>query len=96
MERLIHFIKRIFEKSERSKFREKVLSEEIHFTNVVSSSLLAKRLYDELKVKVHPDRFQDPETVSKATELFQLIHQSRGDYEKLLMLKQRVHNELQV
>jgi hypothetical protein len=96
MERLIHFIKRIFEKSERSKFREKVLSEEIDFTNVVSSSLLAKRLYDELKVKVHPDRFQDPETVSKATELFQLIHQSRGDYEKLLMLKQRVHNELQV
>ena len=90
MERLIHFIKRIFEKSERSKFREKVLSEEIDFTNVVSSSLLAKRLYDELKVKVHP------ETVSKATELFQLIHQSRGDYEKLLMLKQRVHNELQV
>ena len=96
MERLIHFIKRIFEKSERSKFREKVLSEEIDFTNVVSSSLLAKRLYDELKVKVHPDRFQDPEVVSKATELFQLIHQNKGDYEKLLILKERVHNELQV
>ena len=96
MERLIHFIKRIFEKSERSKFRDKVLSEEIDFTNVVSSSLLAKRLYDELKVKVHPDRFQDPEFVSKATELFQLIHQNKGDYEKLLILKERVHNELQV
>jgi len=96
MESVISIIKKFFAKSERSRLRDKVLSEEIDFSNVVSSSLLAKRLYDELKVKVHPDRFQDPEVVSKATELFQLIHQNKGDYEKLLILKERVHNELQV
>lgn len=96
MESVISIIKKIFAKSERSRLRDKVLSEEIDFSNVVSSSLLTKRLYDELKVKVHPDRFQDPEVVSKATELFQLIHQNKGDYEKLLILKERVHNELQV
>ena len=96
MESVISIIKKFFAKSDRSRLRDKVLSEEIDFSNVVSSSLLAKRLYDELKVKVHPDRFQDPEVVSKATELFQLIHQNKGDYEKLLILKERVHNELQV
>ena len=96
MERLIHIIKRIFEKSERSKFREKVLSEEIDFTNVVSSSLLAKRLYDELKVKVHPDRFQDPEIISKATEIFQLLHQNRGNYDKLIQIKEQAYAELPI
>lgn len=96
MERIIQFIKSIFEKSERSKFREEVLNERIDFTNVVSSSLLAKRLYDELKVKAHPDRFQNPEMIAKATELFKLINQNKGNYEKLCMLKERVHNELQV
>ena len=76
--------------------RDKVLSEDIDFSNVVSSSLLAKRLYDELKVKVHPDRFQDPKMVAKATELFQLIHQSKGDYEKLICLKNQAYAELPI
>lgn len=96
MESIVNFIKKIFAKSERSKLRDKVLTEEIDFSNVVSSSLLAKRLYDELKVKVHPDRFQDPEMIAKATELFQLIHQSKGDYEKLICLKERAYAELPI
>jgi hypothetical protein len=96
MESIVNFIKKIFAKSERTKMRDKVLSEEIDFGNVVSSSLLAKQLYYELKVKVHPDRFQDPEIVSKATELFQHIHQSKGDYNKLLDLKERAYAELPI
>lgn len=96
MERIIQFIKSIFEKSERSKFREEVLNERIDFTNVVSSSLLAKHVYDELKVKIHPDRFQDPEIISRATELFQLIHQNKGDYSRLIELKELAFKELPI
>ena len=96
MESIVNIIKKIFAKSERSKLRDKVLGEEIDFSNVVSSSLLAKQLYDELKVKVHPDRFQDPEIVSKATELFQLIHQSKGDYKKLICLKEQAYADLPI
>lgn len=96
MERIKQFIKRFFKKSERSKFREEVLSERIDFANVVSSSLLAKQVYDELKVKVHPDRFQDPETISRATELFQIIHQNKGDYSRLIELKELAYRELPI
>jgi hypothetical protein len=60
----------------------------------VSSSLLAKQMYDDLKVLVHPDRFQDSEIILKATEIFQLVHQNRGDYDKLLQLKERAYAEL--
>lgn len=96
MEKIKQFIKNIFQKSERARFREKILSEEIDFSNVVSSSLLAKRLYDELKVKVHPDRFQDPEIITKATEIFQLVHQHKGDYDKLIQLKEQAYAELPI
>lgn len=96
MESIVYFIKKVFAKSERSKLRDKVLGEEIDFSNIVSSSLLAKQLYDELKVKVHPDRFQDPEVITKATDLFQLIQQSKGDYNRLILLKERAYKELPI
>ena len=39
----------LFGESEKDKIRDKILSEEIDFGNIVSSSLLAKGIYDELK-----------------------------------------------
>lgn len=39
----------LFEKTEKDEMRDKILSEEIDFGNIVSSSLLAKGIYDELK-----------------------------------------------
>lgn len=94
IERIKQLIQSVFGKSERSRFRDKVLNEHIDFANVVSSSLLAKQMYDDLKVLVHPDRFQDSEIILKATEIFQLVHQNRGDYDKLLQLKERAYAEL--
>lgn len=94
MKDIIDFIRRLFKKSESEKLREKILNEGIDFNNVVSSSLLAKQLYDELKKIAHPDRYQDPELIIKATELFQSINQNKGDYDKLLILKEKVYSEL--
>ena len=96
MESIINFIKSFFEKSERAKFREKVLSKDIDFTNVVSSSLLAKQVYDELKILIHPDRFQDPAVISKATEIFQEVHRNRGNYARLILLKEKAYRELPI
>ena len=96
MERIKQFIKNIFQKSERTKFREKVLSENIDFTNIVSSSLLAKGLYDELKKVCHPDRFHNEQDIAKATELFQLITQNKSDFNKLQSLKEQIYNELPI
>lgn len=93
-------IKRLFSSllgaSEKDEIRAKILSEEIDFGNIVSSSLLAKGLYDELKKICHPDKFHNEQDICKATELFQLINRNRGDYSKLLSLKEQIYSELPI
>lgn len=90
------FFNKIFSKSEEEILRDKILRENIDFGNVVSSSLLAKGLYDELKTICHPDRFQNEADIQKANELFQLLNQNKGDYNRLMQLKERVYNELPI
>ena len=93
VKRLLQYYAR---KKEIHKAREKILEEQIDFDNIVSSAFHAKELYDELKTVCHPDRFQDVETVSKATELFQLVTQNKGNYDILLQLKERIYSELPI
>ena len=96
MNKIKRFFCSLFSDSEKDKIRDKILSEEIDFGNIVSSSLLAKGLYDELKKVCHPDKFQKEEDINKATELFQLLVQNKGDYNKLLLLKERIYSELPI
>ncbi|MBQ5593062.1 MAG: hypothetical protein IIU76_00570 [Bacteroidales bacterium] len=90
------FFNKIFSKSEEEILRDKIMGESIDFGNVVSSSLLAKGLYDELKTICHPDRFHTEVDIQKANELFQLINQNKGDYNRLLQLKEQVYNQLPI
>lgn len=96
MSKIASFFRDLFKASERDKIREQILVEEIDFGNVVSSSLLAKKLYDELKKVCHPDRFLNEQDVIKANEIFQLVTQNKGDYNKLLSLKERIYSELPI
>ena len=96
MNKIKRFFCSLFSDSEKDKIRDKILSEEIDFGKIVSSSLLAKGLYDELKKVCHPDKFQKEEDINKATELFQLLVQNKGDYNKLLSLKERIYSELPI
>ena len=96
MNKIKRFFSSLFRDSEKDKIKDKILSEEIDFGNIVSSSLLAKGLYDELKKVCHPDKFQKEEDINKATELFQLLVQNKGDYNKLQSLKERIYNELPI
>lgn len=96
MGRIKKFFKSVFAKSEKDILRDDILNESIDFGNVVSSSLLAKDLYDELKKVCHPDRFHNEQDENKANELFQLITQNKGDYNKLLALKDQVYSELPI
>lgn len=96
MNRIKRTFSSLFGESEKDKIRDKILSEEIDFGNIVSSSLLAKGLYDELKRVCHPDKFQKEEDINKATELFQLLVQNKGNYNKLLSLKEQIYNELPI
>ncbi len=93
-------VQRLFSKffgtSDKERIRDNILNEDIDFSNVVSSSLLAKGLYDELKKICHPDRFHSEQDINKANELFQLVSQNKGDYNKLVLLKEQIFNELPV
>jgi hypothetical protein len=96
MNKIKKFFSCLFADSEKDKMRNKILSEKIDFGNVVSSSLLAKGIYDELKKVCHPDKFHKQKDINNATELFQLLVQNKGDYNKLLSLKKRIYNELPI
>ena len=96
MSKISRFFSRIFGNSGKDKIREEILGEQIDFGNIVSSSLLAKGLYDELKKVCHPYRFLNEKDIIKATELFQLVSQNKGDFNKLQSLKEQIYNELPI
>lgn len=78
--------------------REKVMREgDIDFSNTMMSAFHAQALYDQLKVRCHPDRFPQDEAKNKlATELFQQVVQNKNNYRKLLELKATAEKELQI
>ena len=96
MSKIARFFRVLFESSETERIRDEILSEKIDFSNVVSSSLLAKSLYDELKKICHPDKFLNEQDINKANELFQLVTQNKGDYNKLLSIKEQIYRELPI
>lgn len=96
MNKIKRFVNSLFGNSETDRIRQEILSEKIDFENIVSSSLLAKDLYDELKKVCHPDRFHNERDINKATELFQLITQHKGDFNRLESLKEQIYNELPI
>lgn len=78
--------------------KKKVMAEEtIDFNNTMMSAFHAKELYDELKVKYHPDRFPNNDEKNKlATALFQQIVENKNNYRKLLEIKQIAQEKLQI
>ena len=78
--------------------KQKVMKEgEIDFSNTMMSAFHAQTLYDQLKVRCHPDRFPQNEAKNKlATELFQKVVQNKNNYRKLLELKALAEKELHI
>ena len=81
---------RLSTNSKRSEIRNRVLKEggEIDFGNVINSSFNSEKLYKELLVKCHPDRFAPDENKMKiADELSARITQSKHNIKGLQELK---------
>mgnify|MGYP003462852693 FL=1 len=95
---LLQFRKRKHIETEAERIKRKVMQEgEIDFGNTLKSAFHAQELYDELKVRCHPDRFPaDAEKNRIATEIFQKIVESRNNYKSLLELKARAEQELEI
>lgn len=79
------------------RFKNESMNHEIDFSNTISSAFHAEKLYDELKVKCHPDRFPiDPEKSKIAEILFQEITKNKYNMKKLLELKEQAKHELNI
>ena len=84
-------------RSTQHKIKQQVLKE----TNNINWSdtmhvFEAKKLYDQLKVKCHPDRFVEPDMNKLANELFQEITRNQNNYSKLLLLKKEAIDKLNI
>lgn len=91
----------LFKKKEKqnsiNQFKKEAMKESIDFGNIITSSFHVKTLYDELKVKCHPDRFpNDDEKNRIALELFQDISKNKTNFKKLLEIKELAQNKLGV
>ena len=58
--------------------------------NLVNSMFNSKPLYDELKIKCHPDLFLDDGQKDVATKLFQKLQKSKYDINAMKTLKPEI------
>ena len=83
-------------KTDRQKVRDSI-KDDVDFQNIINSSFHATELYNELKVKCHPDRFVgDDEKIAIANRIFQEISKNKMNYKRLLELKKTAVQELDI
>lgn len=81
----------------KSKFKTDSLKGEIDFHNIIDSSFNSMKLYDELKVKCHPDKFPTDKEMNKiADSLFQEINKNKTNTKRLLELKEEAKQKLNI
>lgn len=74
----------------------KAKGQDIDMTNLMNSINSSRDVYKELSRKCHPDRFQDETIKMKAENIFQEISKYKRNHAKLLELKKRAQEELDV
>ena len=79
---------------EKQKLRESIKSD-VDFQNIINSSFQATEIYNELKVKCHPDRFiGDVEKNATANRIFQEVTKNKMNYKRLQELKKEAEESL--
>jgi len=81
----------------KQQFKSESLKQDIDFNNIINSSFNSIKLFDELKVKCHPDRFPtDKEKNIIAENLFQEISKNKTNVKRLLELKEEAIQKLNI
>jgi len=71
-------------------------SSNIDMDNLMNSINGSRDLYKELSKACHPDKFVNTEKQKIAEDIFQDISKDKRNFEKLLVLKERAKNELNI
>lgn len=89
--------KKFHKQNTKMKFKKDSMKESIDFGNIINSSFNSNQLYNELKVKCHPDRFSTDENKNKiADALFQEITKNKTNCKRLIELKEEAKLKLNV
>lgn len=81
----------------KRKLKKESLDNTIDFDNIINSSFNSTDIYNELKLKCHPDRFpNDIEKNTIAENLFQEITKNKNNIKQLLELKEKAKHELNI
>lgn len=80
----------LFGKSKGSKKEEGT----INYSSLFTSMEKGNQLFNQLKIRCHPDRFIGTDKQKLAEEIFKLVQVNSTDYARLLELKERIDNEL--
>jgi len=66
----------------------------VDYSSLFASMSQGQKLFNQLKVQCHPDRFVGTDKQALAEELFKQVQENSTDLEKLLALKERILTEL--
>jgi curved DNA-binding protein CbpA len=81
----------------KQKLKKESLDNSIDFDNIINSSFNSNEVYNELKVKCHPDRFPNDNKKNVIAEnLFQEITKNKNNIKRLLELKEKAKQELNI
>ncbi len=81
----------------KEQFKREAKMGDIDFGNTIKSAFHAQKLYDELIVKCHPDRFPiDLKKNAIASNLVLEISKNKTDYKKLVELKEIAKQKLNI
>lgn len=81
----------------KQKLKKESLDNSIDFDNIINSSFNSNEVYNELKVKCHPDRFPNDDKKNEIAEnLFQEITKNKNNIKRLLELKEKAKQELNI
>lgn len=95
---IILLISRNTQSSQKAEFKRKALAEgDVDFANLMNSSFNSEKIYKELIVKCHPDRFAPDEArMAIANELSTQITKNRHDIKRLEALREEAINKLNI
>lgn len=81
----------------RSKFKRAAVNQEVDFNNIINSSFNSEAIYNELKVKCHPDRFPTDEKKNAIAEnISQEISKNKTNVKRLMELKAEAVTKLNI
>lgn len=81
----------------KKRLKKESLGNSIDFDNIINSSFNSNEIYNELKVKCHPDRYSvDTEKHKIANELFQKISENKNNAKNLTKLREEAILKLNI